>query len=254
MIIILSPAKTLDFTPVSQLIEPTQPQFTKQADGLIKLLRKYSPAELSQLMGISRDLAELNAHRFAEWHLPFTATNAKPALLAFKGEVYRGLEANTFTEAELLRAHQQVRILSGLYGILRPLDLIQPYRLEMGIPLPNKKGPNLYQFWGDTLTHQLELDLKTHQYKILINLASVEYFKALNTKTFKHRIITPLFYQLKNGKPEQTAIYAKKARGLMTAFIIKHGIENPEELKAFDSEGYYFDAHLSKPDVWSFVR
>jgi cytoplasmic iron level regulating protein YaaA (DUF328/UPF0246 family) len=205
------------------------------------------------LMSISPKLGELNANRFQTWQLPFTPGNAKQALLAFKGDVYTGLDADTFSESDFAFSQKHLRILSGLYGVLKPLDLIQPYRLEMGTKLGNARGPNLYHFWDNKLTESLDKELESDD-NVLINLASNEYFKSVKVKSLKARMITPVFKDMKNGQYKMISFYAKKARGLMSAYIIKNKLEEVESLKGFDSEGYCFNPDMSKGDEWVFTR
>jgi len=254
MLIIISPAKTLDFeTPVNSNIY-SEASFLKESSQLIKELRKRKVDEIAKLMGISPKLAQLNFERFHQWHLPFTNENAKQALLAFKGEVYTGIDASTFSDEDFKRSQTDLRILSGLYGVLKPMDLIQAYRLEMGKKLENKQGENLYQFWGDKITKSINQDLKTNDHKQLINLASNEYFKSINKKQLKAEIVTPTFKDLKNGEYKMISFYAKKARGLMTRFIIQNKISNPDDIKAFNLEGYMYNPALSKEKDPVFTR
>lgn len=246
MLILISPAKTLDFESPAQSTMHSDTLFLKESKQLIKELRKLSVDDIKDLMGVSPKLAQLNFERFHEWNPPFTIQNAKQALLAFKGDVYTGLDANSFTNVEFEQAQAKLRILSGLYGILKPMDLIQAYRLEMGKKLETNKGNNLYQFWGDKITEAINIDLKKYEYKQLINLASNEYFKSVNKKKVKAEIISPVFKDLKNGEYKIISFYAKKARGLMTRFLIRNKITNPEEIKAFDLDGYIYNPLLSK--------
>ncbi|GHE22438.1 peroxide stress protein YaaA [Halomonas urumqiensis] len=254
MLSVISPAKTLDFeTPATTGIH-SEPDFLDSSQQLIEILRGYSPQQLSDLMGISDKLAGLNAARFAEWQPPFDSHNAKPAAQAFQGDVYVGLEASTFNDDDNAFAQQHLRILSGLYGLLRPLDLIQPYRLEMGTRLENPAGRDLYAFWKDTLTQELDRAIKASGSHVLVNLASNEYFKAIDTKRLQSRVITPVFKDEKNGKLKIISFYAKKARGLMAAWMIRHRLDDPEGLKDFDVAGYHFNANLSEGDTLVFTR
>ncbi|WP_421920494.1 peroxide stress protein YaaA [Marinifilum sp.] len=254
MLIVISPAKTLDFeSPVNTKLY-SKASFTKDAEQLIKILRNLKVDEISDLMGISAKLAQLNFERFHQWHLPFTTDNSKQSLLAFKGDVYTGIDADTFTEKDFEVAQEKLRILSGLYGVLKPMDLIQAYRLEMGKKLKNQKGANLYQFWGDKITKSINKDLKEYHHKHLINLASDEYFKSIKAKEINAEIITPAFKDLKNGQYKMISFFAKKARGLMTRFVIQNQITNPEDLKAFDLDGYIFNPNLSKENSPVFTR
>jgi len=253
MLIVISPAKTLDFDSPAHTDRYTEPQFLPQSQQLVEQLKKLSSQEVASLMKISDKLAGLNLARFQQWALPFTDKNAKQAILAFKGDVYTGLNAETLDEKGLEFAQQHLRILSGLYGVLRPLDLMQPYRLEMGTPFPNKAGKDLYHFWGDQLRQSLEAE-PALQDGILINLASNEYFKAVNGKKLKATIITPIFKDWKNGQYKMISFYAKKARGLMSRYIIDQQITSAEKLKKFDSEGYRFSAEMSQDNEWVFLR
>lgn len=254
MLSVISPAKTLDFETPSTTDKVTQPDFLDHSKPLIEILRDYSPQQLSDLMGISDKLAGLNAARFADWQPPFTLDNAKPAVQAFQGDVYTGLEANTFSDDDNLFAQQHLRILSGLYGLLRPLDLIQAYRLEMGTKLPNDAGKDLYAYWKPTLTQALNSAIEESGSNVLVNLASNEYFKAIDTKKLGARIITPVFKDEKNGSFKIISFYAKKARGLMSAWIIQQQINDPEQLTAFDVAGYRFDPAASQGDTLVFTR
>ena len=254
MLSVISPAKKLDFETPATTARHTQPDFLEQSQELIEILRDYSPQRLSELMGISDKLAALNAARYAEWHTPFTAQNAKPAIQAFQGDVYVGLEADTFTDDENAFAQQHLRILSGLYGLLRPLDLIQPYRLEMGTRLENPAGKDLYAFWKETLTAELDRAVAASGSPVLINLASNEYFKAIDARRLEARVITPVFKDEKNGKLKIISFYAKKARGLMTAWMIRERLDDPEGLKEFDVAGYRFNAAMSEGDTLVFTR
>lgn len=258
MHLIISPAKTLDFTTPAKTDQYSTPLFLDQSQTLIDQLKKLSPVEIAILMKLSDKLAALNTARFDSWQQPFTPQNAKQALLAFQGDVYTGLAADQFSEEDFAYAQQKLHILSGLYGLLKPLDLIQPYRLEMGTAFTNNKGKNLYQFWDGQLTEHLNdcllIDKPESTEAVLVNLASNEYWKSIQPKKIKARIITPEFKDWKNGQYKIISFYAKKARGLMSAFIIKNRITAPEELKAFSSEGYYFSPEQSKGDQWCFLR
>lgn len=254
MIIVISPAKTLDFetAPISRKF--TQPEHLSDSKKLVNDLKHYTPAEISSLMGISDKLGVLNFTRFNDWRPPFTLNNAKQALLAFKGDVYNGLNADSFNQKDLNFSQKHLRILSGLYGLLRPLDLIQPYRLEMGTQLKNKKGDNLYDFWGSKLTQQINEDIEKTKSKYLINLASNEYFKSLQRDDINAGIITPVFKDYKNGKYKIISFYAKKARGLMSAYIIKNKIKDIEGLKSFREDGYKYYKSESDNNNWVFKR
>jgi len=254
MLILISPAKSLDFETKSTSLNYSEACFLKESNALIKKLRKFSTDEIADFMGISSKLAQLNFERFVNWQLPFNMENAKQAILAFTGDVYTGLDASTLNEIELQTAQTDLRILSGLYGVLKPLDLIQAYRLEMGKKLQTTKGKNLYEYWGDKITNEINKTLKKKEDKYLINLASNEYFKSVNKKKIKAEIITPIFKDLKNGQYKVISFFAKKARGLMTRFIIQNQITDPEYLKAFNSDGYVFNPHLSKNQELVFTR
>lgn len=254
MLILISPAKTLDFSPLKQNIPFTQATFLKQAAQLMPYLQKQTPASLMALMEINPQLAELNFTRHAAWQTQHTLSNSKQAIFIYKGEVYRGLKAEKYSAADIDYAQNHLRILSGLYGILRPLDLIQPYRLEMGIQLTNSKGNNLYKFWGNSVTTEVSKIIKTNKLQCVINLASAEYSKVLNFKNVGVPTITPVFYENKNNNYKTIVVYAKKARGLMSSFIIKNRITNIDEIKLFDMEGYYFNPQLSDGQKWAFIR
>jgi cytoplasmic iron level regulating protein YaaA (DUF328/UPF0246 family) len=253
MLTVISPAKTLDFETASHTDKHTEPRFLEQSQQLINQLKKLSSQEIANLMKISDKLAGLNMARFQQWQMPFTEENAKQAILAFKGDVYTGLDAETLDEKGLEFAQQHLRILSGLYGVLRPLDLMQPYRLEMGTPFQNDAGRDLYSFWGDQIQTALEAESALSD-GVLINLASNEYFKAVNAKKLKATIITPVFKDWKNGQYKMISFYAKKARGLMSRYIIDQQINSPEKLKQFDSEGYRYSEEMSQKNDWVFIR
>lgn len=254
MLMVISPAKTLDFTSPLATQRFTQPALLDDAQTLIKVARRLTPAQIGSLMHISDKLAGLNADRFHQWQPPFTLQNARQAILAFKGDVYTGLQAETFKEKDFDFAQQHLRMLSGLYGLLRPLDLMQPYRLEMGIPLANPKGKDLYSFWGDKLTEALNAALAEQGDEILLNLASDEYFKAVKPKKLKGRIIKPIFLDEKNGKFKVISFYAKKARGLMSRYVIQHRLSKPAQLKKFDLEGYFYVPEESSDELLLFKR
>jgi cytoplasmic iron level regulating protein YaaA (DUF328/UPF0246 family) len=254
MLHLISPAKTLDFETPTVIATHTQPQFLEESAQLINELRQLTPPQVSSLMSISEKLGELNAQRFLEWHTPFTPANAKQAVLAFKGDVYTGMEAESFSKKDFTFAQKHLRILSGLYGVLKPLDLIQPYRLEMGTSFTNQRGKNLYQFWGDRITDQLNAELDQYKNRVLVNLASTEYFGSVNTKKLQAEIITPVFKDQKNGKYKIISFFAKKARGMMSAYIIKNQVKDVEAIKAFDLAGYNYNETLSSPKEWVFTR
>ncbi|KLV07587.1 peroxide stress protein YaaA [Photobacterium ganghwense] len=240
MLIVVSPAKTLDYESPLATQTYTQPELTEHSAELIEVCRELTPAQIASLMKVSDKIAGLNAARFAEWQPEFTTDNARQAILAFKGDVYTGLEAETLDEDGFAYAQQHLRMLSGLYGLLRPLDLMQPYRLEMGTKLENPRGVNLYQFWGDIITDKLNAALAAQGDDVLVNLASNEYFKAVKPKKIAGKIITPVFKDCKNGTYKVISFYAKKARGMMARYILDHKVDSVEGLKAFDTAGYYF--------------
>jgi cytoplasmic iron level regulating protein YaaA (DUF328/UPF0246 family) len=254
MLILLSPAKTLNFNIQPQTKNYAAPLFPEKAKELVQLLRKFSPPQLQKLMSINPKLADLNVQRYLDWELPFTPDNSKQALLVFNGEVYNGLKAETLTAGDLDYAQNHLLILSGLYGALRPLDLMQPYRLEMGTKLKNKKGNDLYAFWGDQITDLVNNRMKENGQKYLINLASDEYFSVLNKAKLNAEIITPQFKDYSNGSYKFLTVYGKKARGMMARFIIKNRIEEVEKLKLFDAEGYFYNDQLSEGATWVFTR
>ena len=254
MLIVISPAKTLDFETAPITKDHTQAEFLKESRQLVSQLKKLMPAEISSLMNISEKLSVLNFLRFNEWKTPFTLNNAKQALLAFKGDVYTGIDAESFSSQDLRFAQKHLRILSGLYGVLKPLDLIQAYRLEMGTHFESKKGKDLYEFWDAKLTDQINQDLKASKSKYLINLASNEYFKSLQADAINAEIIVPVFKDFKNGQYKIISFYAKKARGLMSAYIIKNKLKSPEELKAFNVDGYKFYKSEPYGKNWVFQR
>ena len=254
MLIVISPAKTLDYETPPATKMATQPDFLDQSATLIKDLRQLSPQAIASLMGISDKLAQLNAARFEAWSKKFTPENAKQAVLAFKGDVYTGLDANTLSGKQLEFAQQHLRILSGLYGLLRPLDLMQAYRLEMGTKFANQRGNDLYSFWGSRITDKLNEELSSQKEPVLINLASNEYFKSIQTKALKAEIITPVFKDWKGDKYKIISFYAKKARGLMCRYAIDNKITQPEKLKEFDYGGYSFNETMSSGKEWVFTR
>ncbi len=252
MLMVVSPAKTLDYETDLPIQDFTQPDLLEESQELIDQLKDLTPSDVASLMGLSDKLADLNVGRFAHWKQPFTAENARPAVYAFKGDVYTGLDAYSFSKKDMTFAQKHFRMLSGLYGLLKPLDLMQPYRLEMGTKFKNLRGVNLYEFWGDTITDKINEDLKKGE--VLLNLASNEYFKSVNKKALNGEIITPVFKDQKNGQYKIISFYAKKARGLMAAYVIKNKISNVEDIKKFDTSGYRFDETMSKPKEWVFIR
>ena len=240
MLIVVSPAKTLDYDSPLATESFTQPELTDHSAELIEVCRELTPAQIASLMKVSDKIAGLNAARFAEWQPEFTTDNARQAILAFKGDVYTGLAAETMNDEQFAYAQQHLRMLSGLYGLLRPLDLMQPYRLEMGTKLENPRGTNLYQFWGSIITDKVNQALAEQGDDILINLASNEYFKAVKPKQVAGKIITPVFKDCKNGTYKVISFYAKKARGMMARYIIDNQVDSVEKLQQFDTAGYYF--------------
>ena len=254
MIMVISPAKTLDYTSPLATEEFTQPRYLEQSSQLIEILRELSPNELADLMKLSDKLAGLNVARFTEWQPDFTLENARQAILAFKGDVYTGLDAETLSADDFQYAQQHLRILSGLYGVLRPLDLMQPYRLEMGTKLVNAVGNNLYEFWGERITESLNQSIAEQKASVLLNLASNEYFKAVKPKQLNATLINVDFKDLKNGQYKIISFYAKKARGIMARYVIQHKIDSVEALKDFTEQGYYYSAEQSKLNHLVFLR
>ncbi|PLX17623.1 MAG: peroxide stress protein YaaA [Salinivirgaceae bacterium] len=254
MQIILSPAKTLNFTDKSVVDTHATPLFSAEAKEVMSDLRQFGQAELGKLMGISSKLAELNTIRHNAWEQNHDLENSKQCVYAFNGEAYNGLNVSQFNREDMQFAQDHLKILSGLYGVLRPLDIIQPYRLEMGTKIKIGKAKNLYEFWGEKLAQVINNDAEKSGSYTLINLASNEYFKAVNVKALSVDVITPVFKELKNGQYKVISVYAKKARGLMTAYAIRNRITNPEELKKFNEEAYMFDANQSSKNQWVFTR
>ncbi|MEN8247628.1 MAG: peroxide stress protein YaaA [Bacteroidota bacterium] len=252
MLIIISPAKSFSKEIKAPAIEYTQPALIDESKKLMAKLKGLSMKKLAELMKLSDELTQLNTERHQKWKAPFSIANADPALFAFTGEVYRGLDAKSLSNSDLKYAQEHLRILSGLYGSLRPLDLIQPYRLEMGTKLKYYKHNNLYQFWGDAITDEVNAALGKDE--VLVNLASNEYFKALNKKKLKGKIITPVFKDFSNGQYKILMTYAKNARGMMTRFIIQERIEEVELLKAFEGGGYYYSPDMSDENTYTFLR
>jgi len=254
MLAVISPAKRLDFTSDPTTAKHSLPAFLKESKQLIDVLREKSPTDIARLMGLSSKLADLNYERYGEWHTPFTTGNARQAALAFSGDVYQGLEARTLTDRDWSWAQKHLRILSGLYGLLKPLDLIQPYRLEMGTRLNNPRGEDLYAFWGQRLTKALNDAVADQRQPIIVNLASNEYWEAVDAGALEARVITPVFKDLKNGRYKFLSFYAKKARGLMARFLIDNRVSTLKALKEFDVAGYYFCEAQSRGDNWVFLR
>jgi cytoplasmic iron level regulating protein YaaA (DUF328/UPF0246 family) len=254
MLTVISPAKKLDYSSPITSAAHTQPELLDHSQELLTGLKTLSPKDVCALMGLSDKLGALNYERFQEWQTPFTTENARPAVLAFKGDVYQGLDADNLSDKQLGWAQDNLRILSGLYGLLRPLDLMQPYRLEMGTKFANERGPDLYQFWGDIITGEINKLLAGSSDAVLLNLASNEYFKSVQPKNIKGRIVTPVFMDKKADKFKIISFFAKKARGLMSAFIIRNKITDVEKIKQFDVDGYSYNSALSEGDKWVFTR
>ncbi|UVE18653.1 peroxide stress protein YaaA [Pseudomonas sp. LS44] len=254
MLMVISPAKTLDYETPPTTPRFTQPEYLDHAQELIGQLRELTPPQIAELMHLSDKLAGLNAARFGSWHPQFTPSNAKQALLAFKGDVYTGLNAEDFSEADFDFAQEHLRMLSGLYGVLRPLDLMQPYRLEMGTKLANARGKDLYAFWGERISGWLNEALAAQGDQVLLNLASNEYFGAVQRKVLSARIIDTEFRDLKNGQHKIISFYAKKARGLMARYVIKQRLTDPAGLKDFSEQGYRYAPQLSSSDKLIFLR
>jgi cytoplasmic iron level regulating protein YaaA (DUF328/UPF0246 family) len=253
MMTVISPSKTLDFAP-HPYENHSLPRLLEHSQKLIDILCQFSPEDISKLMKISDKLGELNWQRYHDFEKPFTLNNAKQALLAFKGDVYSGIDSDHYDNNDFSFAQQHLRILSGLYGLLKPLDLIQPYRLEMGIRLQNEQGHNLYEFWDTKITELLNQDCADNENPMIINLASNEYFKAIKPKLLKYPVLQISFKENKNGEFKTIGIHAKRARGLMTDYIIKHRLNEAEGLKAFNRENYCFNEILSNAKEWVFTR
>jgi cytoplasmic iron level regulating protein YaaA (DUF328/UPF0246 family) len=254
MLLVLSPAKNLDFDSPINTKQHSDPEFLSESQRLMDDLVKLAPQDVSSLMGISDKLGTLNYDRFQQWQTPFTPDNARPAVLAFNGDVYAGLGANTFKADDYRYAQKHLRILSGLYGLLRPMDLIQPYRLEMGTRFANVAGKDLYTFWGEQITGALNRQLKSLKSETLVNLASNEYFKAVKPKLLNAQIVTPVFRDLKGDKYKVISFFAKKARGLMAAWIIENKVETVAKLKTFKGAGYRYNKALSSANDIVFTR
>jgi len=254
MLIVVSPAKTLDYETPAKTRVATLPDYLDDSQQLINRLRRLSSLDISELMKVSTKIADLNFDRYEAWKKKFTTKNAKQAALAFKGDVYTGLDAESFTAKDFTFAQKHFRVLSGLYGLLRPLDLMQAYRLEMGTRLKTDRGNNLYEFWGSTITDGLNKQLKKIKSDYLINLASNEYFKSVKPKELNAEIIIPEFKEFKNGDYKMIGIYAKKARGMMSRYIIKNQLREPKDIKKFNSDGYKFNKSLSNGNKLVFTR
>ncbi|MEM1155598.1 MAG: peroxide stress protein YaaA [Pseudomonadota bacterium] len=254
MLTVISPAKTLDFETPPLTRRATQPRLADSAADLVKDAKKLNAKKLRSLMGVSEAIAELNHQRFKQWSLPFTLDNAKQALFAFRGDVYTGLDADTLSAPARQFAQHHLRILSGLYGVLRPLDLIQPYRLEMGLKFSNQGGKDLYEFWGDAIAKEVNQDLKKSGSRVLVNLASNEYFRAIDPATLKADVLTPVFKDLKGDKYKVISFFAKKARGQMARFIVENEINDASAIKKFRVAGYRYSAAASKDGELVFTR
>ena len=253
MLFVISPAKNINEQPVNQPAAYSQPDLLDDAALLMKELRRLAPQDIAKLMHVSDKIALLNAERNEAWQTPFTPENAKPAVYLFNGDVYEGLAAESLSLQSIDYLQTHLRILSGLYGLLRPLDLIQPYRLEMGTALANPRGKNLYEFWGDIIAEALNRALAEQNTDTLVNLASQEYFKSVSGK-LRARLITPVFKDEKNGQYKVISFYAKRARGLMVRYAAEHRIQEPDALKDFDSEGYVYNEAASNEKEWVFLR
>jgi len=255
MLIILSPAKIQNFTPQKPVGNFTQPVFTNEAESLVHQIRKISVISLAKLLEINLDLAHLNAGRFSTWHMPFSPENAKEAVFVFNGEVFHGLDTMSLKSEDYDYLQTHLRIFSGLYGLLKPFDLIQPYRLDLTTKLKTDKGNDLYAFWGDKITLKINEALTTSgKPEVLLNLSSGEYFKCINRKLLQARVIDIDFLELKNGLYKPIVVYIKKARGMMTRYVIENKMEDPEKLKGFNAEGYWFHPNLSSENKFVFIR
>jgi len=254
MIILLNSSKTLDFRQKAPISKHTIPELIKDAEILVKKLGKLSKSDISKLMKVSEKLAKLNFERYADWQTHLKGSNAKQALLAFKGDIYSGMDIENYKRREYDFAQKHLRILSGLYGILRPLDLILPYRLEMATKLATTRGKNMYQFWGTKISESVRAQLKREKSGVLLNLCSAEYFKAIKSDRLDTKVITPVFKEFRDGSYRFITLYAKKARGSMCNYIIQNHIVDTEELKSFNVAGYQFNKKLSSHDEWVFSR
>ena len=254
MLALISPAKTLDYESALPTDQHTLPRLLEHSQQLIDVSRKLSASEIASLMSVSEKIAQLNVARFRDWQPEFNFSNARQAIFAFKGDVYTGLDAYDLSAQDLEFAQTHLRMLSGLYGLLRPLDLMMPYRLEMGTKLANARGHNLYEFWGDQITQLVNADLAQANSELLVNLASDEYYKSVKESKVKAEIIKPVFLDQKNGKYKVISFYAKKARGLMARYIIQNQLNRAEDLKSFNTDGYYFDAASSMKGELVFKR
>lgn len=254
MKVLLSPAKSIQTTAIPTIQDTTIAAFLKESEQLVNKLRKFSIKKLETTMHISRDLAELNKERYANWTIPIERTETVvPAAFAFNGEVYRGLDIQSLSDEELIKAQSMIRILSGMYGILKPLDLMFPYRLEMGTKWQiTPKQKNLYQFWRSKLSKFLNNEMEKEE--VIVNLASSEYFKAIDRKTLKAKVVTPVFKEFKNGEYKIVMMYAKHARGTMARYIVQNNVSNVDELKLYTVDGYSFDVNQSTDEEWVFTR
>ena len=254
MLILLSPAKTLDMESPSRVADPTQPEFVEESEKLVKTLRRYSKKRLGELMNISDSLADLNRQRFDQWQVDFNQSNSRPAIEAFRGDVYIGLDADTLNKRDLVYAQKHLRILSGLYGVLKPLDLMQAYRLEMGTQLKTRRGKSLYEFWGDGITEYLNTQLQDQKQALVVNLASNEYFKSVRKARLQGSLVSPVFKDEKNGKYKVISFFAKKARGAMARYLIENRTELQTDVKNFNALGYRFAADESSDLQPVFLR
>lgn len=254
MLALISPAKTLDYETALPTDQNTLPRLLDHSQALIDVSRKLSASDIASLMSVSEKIATLNAARFRDWQSDLNFSNARQALFAFKGDVYTGLDAYSLNDQQIDYAQKHLRMLSGLYGLLRPLDLMMPYRLEMGTKLQNPRGHNLYEFWGDHITKMINKDLAEAGSELLLNIASDEYYKSVKESGIQAQIIKPVFLDQKNGKYKVISFYAKKARGLMARYMLEHKIERAEDLKSFNTGGYYFDADSSSQSELVFKR
>ena len=254
MLTILGPAKTIDTSPHGITEKSSFPQYMDQAEMLVNQVRKYSVPQLRSLMKVSDKLATLSFERYAGWRSSYSAEEGQQAILAFSGEVFNGLQARSLSEEDLLFAQKHVRLLSGLYGVLRPLDLILPYRLEMGTKMKIRRDNSLYDFWKKIIPEKIMEETAAQDTQVLINLASNEYFRSINPGSFPYQIVTPVFKESDGAGYRNVTVYAKKARGMMLRFIIQNRINDPEHLKAFDEDGYYFNSNFTNEKEWVFCR
>ena len=254
MIAVISPAKKLNFNADSPIKAFTQCDFLDESKKLVDKAKNYTFDDIMKLMSVSENIANLTVQRFQDWNLPFDEQNAKQAALAFNGDTYTGLDAETFSQDDFNYSQDHLRILSGLYGLLRPLDLIQPYRLEMGTTMNNSKGKNLYEFWGTKISEQLNRDVNNHKSKYIVNCASDEYFKVIDLPTLNVPVIKPIFKDVKNGVPKVISFFAKRARGMMSKFIIKNRVQSIDDLHGFNDNGYKFQPAQSENHELLYIR